>query len=86
MRYAAKGDLAAPPLRDLVVLDDAGFRAKFAGSPIKRIGRDRFIRNVLYAIGNSNNPSYVPLVQPLLTDPDPAVAEAAGWALARITP
>ena len=86
MRYAAKGDLAAPPLRDLVVLDDAGFRAKFAGSPIKRIGRDRFIRNVLYAIGNSNNPSYVPLVQPLLTDPDPVVAEAAGWALARITP
>jgi epoxyqueuosine reductase len=67
-------------------LDDAGFRAKFAGSPIKRIGRDRFIRNVLYAIGNSNNPSYVPLVQPLLTDPDPVVAEAAGWALARITP
>ena len=86
MRYAAQGDLAAPPLRDLVVLDDAGFRAKFAGSPIKRIGRDRFIRNVLYAIGNSGNPSYEPLVQPLMADADPAVAEAAGWALARITP
>ena len=85
MRYAAQGDLAAPPLRDLVVLDDAGFRAKFAGSPIKRIGRDRFIRNVLYAIGNSGNPSYEPLVQPLMADADPAVAEAAGWALARIT-
>jgi epoxyqueuosine reductase len=86
MRYAAQGDLAAPPLRDLVVLDDAGFRAKFAGSPIKRIGRDRFIRNVLYAIGNSGNPSYAPLVQPLMADADPAVAEAAGWALARIAP
>jgi epoxyqueuosine reductase len=86
MRYAAQGDLAAPPLRDLVVLDDAGFREKFAGSPIKRIGRDRFIRNVLYAIGNSGNPSYGPLLHPLVTDADPAVAEAAGWALARITP
>jgi epoxyqueuosine reductase len=85
-RYSAKGDLAAPPLRDLVVLDDAGFRAKFAGSPIKRIGRDRFVRNVLYAIGNSGDPSFVPLVQPLIVDSDPVVAEAAGWALACITP
>ena len=84
-RYSAKGDLAAPPLRDLVVLDDVGFRAKFAGSPIKRIGRDRFVRNVLYAIGNSGDPSFVPLVQPLTADRDPAVAEAAGWALACIT-
>jgi epoxyqueuosine reductase len=86
LRYAAQGDLAAPPLGKLVVLDDAGFRAKFAGSPIKRIGRDRFIRNVLYAIGNSGNPSYEPLVQPLMADADQAVAEAAGWALARIAP
>ena len=75
MRYAAQGDLAAPPLRDLVVLDDAGFRAKFAGSPIKRIGRDRFIRNVLYAIGNSGNPSYAPLVHPLVADADTSQAE-----------
>jgi epoxyqueuosine reductase len=52
-RYAARDDLKAPGLADLAALDDAGFRARFSGSPIKRIGRDRFVRNVLYAIGNS---------------------------------
>ena len=85
--------ICATPLRGIwrrrrcvISLSWIGFRAKFAGSPIKRIGRDRFIRNVLYAIGNSGNPSYAPLVQPLMADADPAVAEAAGWALARITP
>ncbi|NDW60255.1 epoxyqueuosine reductase, partial [Yangia sp. PrR004] len=51
IRYAAK--VGAPPLAELAALDDAGFRARFSGSPIKRIGRDRFLRNVLYAIGNS---------------------------------
>ncbi|MGJ8611531.1 MAG: tRNA epoxyqueuosine(34) reductase QueG, partial [Octadecabacter sp.] len=53
MRYAARPELVAPKLRDLAVLDDTAFRAMFSGSPIKRIGRDRFVRNVLYAIGNS---------------------------------
>ena len=57
MRYAAREDLMAPKLAELAVLDDTAFRAKFSGSPIKRIGRDRFVRNVLYAIGNSQDVS-----------------------------
>ena len=84
MRYAAKDDLGAPRLMDLVGLSDLAFRKKFSGSPIKRIGRDRFIRNVLYAIGNTQNPTYLPLIAPLTTDLDPTVAEAAGWALKQI--
>ena len=74
-------DLAAPDLAELAALDDAGFRARFAGSPIKRIGRDRFIRNVLIAIGNSGDPALRPHAARLAADPDPVVAEAAGWAL-----
>ena len=85
MRYAAKDDLAAPQLADLAVLSDGAFREKFSGSPIKRIGRDRFVRNVLYAIGNTGDASYLPLISPLLTDPDPTVADAASWASQRIT-
>ena len=85
MRYAAKDDLAAPRLADLAVLSDGAFREKFSGSPIKRIGRDRFVRNVLYAIGNTGDASYLPLIAPLLTDPDPTVADAASWASQRIT-
>ena len=80
-RLAARGDLIAPPLAELAALDDAGFRAKFAGSPIKRIGRDRFVRNVAYAIGNSGDPKLIPSLSPLLEDPDPAVADAASWAM-----
>jgi len=83
-RYAARDDLAAPRLADLVALDDAGFRAKFSGSPIKRIGRDRFVRNVLYAIGNAGDPAHIPAVEGLTDDPDPAVADAARWALERL--
>src|SRR5690606_1033279 len=56
-RYHARAELIAPPLAELAQLDDAAFRAKFSGSPIKRIGRNRFLRNVLYAIGNSGQPS-----------------------------
>ena len=85
MRYAAKDDLAAPRLADLVGLSDGAFCKKFSGSPIKRIGRDRFVRNVLYAIGNMGDASYLQLIAPLLTDPDPTVAEAASWASQRIT-
>ena len=85
IRYHARDDLVAPALADLAVLDDAQFRTKFSGSPIKRIGRDRFVRNVLYAIGNMGDASYLQLIAPLLTDPDPTVAEAASWASQRIT-
>ncbi|MEM1004945.1 MAG: tRNA epoxyqueuosine(34) reductase QueG [Pseudomonadota bacterium] len=85
IRYAARDDLRAPALAELVVLDDAAFRAKFSGSPIKRIGRDRFVRNVLYAIGNSGTPSLRPLAQTLTDDPDPVVAGAARWAVKRLS-
>ena len=83
-RLAARDDLRAPPLADLAGLDDAAFRTRFSGSPIKRIGRDRFVRNVLYAIGNSGDPALRPAVDPLVDDPDPAVADAARWAVERL--
>jgi epoxyqueuosine reductase len=83
-RYAARGDLKAPALAELAMLDDAGFRARFSGSPIKRIGRDRFVRNVLYAIGNSGAADLGPVAAGLTDDPDPAVADAAIWAVERL--
>jgi epoxyqueuosine reductase len=73
-----------PGLAELVVLDDAGFRERFAGSPIKRIGRDRFVRNVLYAIGNSGLPALRQVAAGLTEDADPAVADAARWAVERL--
>jgi len=73
-----------PELADLARLDDAGFRERFAGSPIKRIGRDRFVRNVLYAIGNSGLPRLAPVAAELVGDLDPAVGDAARWALERL--
>ncbi|WP_112872876.1 tRNA epoxyqueuosine(34) reductase QueG [Paracoccus endophyticus] len=82
MRY--HGPHRAPPLADLAGLDDAGFRARFSGSPIKRIGRDRMARNVLYAIGNSGAPSLRGVAQGLTDDPDAGVADAARWAAARL--
>jgi epoxyqueuosine reductase len=85
-KLAARDDLVEPPLRDLVALDDAGFRARFSGSPIKRIGRARFVRNVLIAIGNSGRPELADAVAPLLSDADPVVREAAGWALGELLP
>ncbi|MEI4261509.1 tRNA epoxyqueuosine(34) reductase QueG [Roseovarius sp. D0-M9] len=84
IRYHARPDLLAPPLAELAGLDDAAFRAKFSGSPIKRIGRNRFLRNVLYAIGNSGQPDLAEAARPHLVDPDPVVAEAAAWALERL--
>ncbi len=84
MRYAARADLLAPKLADLAVLDDAGFRAMFSGSPVKRIGRDRFVRNVLYAIGNSGDPALLGVARGLVDDPDPGVADAARWAVGRL--
>jgi epoxyqueuosine reductase len=84
IRYAAKDDLKAPALADLAQLDDAAFRAKFSGSPIKRIGRNRFVRNVLYAIGNSNAPQLKATAAALLNDADETVADAARWAMTQL--
>lgn len=83
MRY--RGIVDAPPLEDLAALDDAGFRARFSGSPIKRIGRDRLVRNVLYAIGNSGKPRLADTARRLVDDTDEAVADAARWAVRRLT-
>ncbi len=82
----ARGDLAAPRLAELAMLDDAAFRAMFAGSPVKRTGRDRFVRNVLTAIGNSADPALRPVAASLTGDADPVVAEAARWAADRLAP
>ncbi len=76
----ARLELQAPQLGDLVQLDDKHFREIFSGSPIKRIGRNRFVRNVLYAIGNSEDVGYLPLIDPLLTDESDVVRDAAEWA------
>ncbi|MGR3822822.1 MAG: tRNA epoxyqueuosine(34) reductase QueG [Salipiger marinus] len=84
IKYHARDDLRAPALADLARLDDAGFRALFSGSPIKRIGRDRFVRNVLYAIGNSGRGDLREVAQGLCTDADDTVRDAAHWAVARL--
>ena len=84
-KYHARPDLIAPALADLAVLDDAGFRAHFSGSPIKRIGRGRFVRNVLYAIGNSDDTTLLPIAQSLVDDSEHVVADAARWAVGRLT-
>ena len=83
-KLQARDDLVAPSLAELAGLDDAGFRARFVGSPIKRIGRDRFVRNVLIAIGNSGDTALLADAERLGGDPDPVVSEAAGWAAARL--
>jgi epoxyqueuosine reductase len=83
MALHPKGEVA-PPLAQLAALDDAAFRARFAGTPVKRIGRARFLRNVAIAIGNSGDAALRPAAQRLAADPDPVLAEAARWALARL--
>ena len=85
IRYHARADLMAPDLGELAMLDDAAFRAKFSGSPIKRVGRNRFVRNVLYAIGNSKRPDLLPVAQGLIYDSDPTVSDAARWAVQRLS-
>ncbi|SFK65079.1 tRNA epoxyqueuosine(34) reductase QueG [Methylorubrum salsuginis] len=85
-RMAARADLAAPPLADLVRLDEAGFRSFFAGTPIKRTGRDRILRNVLIAIGNSGDAALAEEAARCLADPDPVVRGAAVWACGRLFP
>jgi epoxyqueuosine reductase len=83
-KLAARAELEAPPLAELGRLDDAGFRALFAGGPIKRVGRDRFLRNVLIAIGNSNEPSLARVARERLEDESSLVRGAAVWALAQL--
>ena len=83
-KFLPRAELAAPALADLLTLDDAGFRKLFSGSPIKRIGRDRFVRNCLIAAGNSGRPDLLPLVRTLQGDPDRVVSEAASWAAAEL--
>ena len=83
-RFHAREALRAPTLAELVVLDDAAFRALFRASPIKRIGRDRFVRNVLIAIGNSGDAGLAPYAERLLDDPAPLVRAMAVWALGRL--
>jgi epoxyqueuosine reductase len=84
--FLPRAELAAPRLSDLLRLDDAAFREMFAGSPIKRIGRNRMIRNCLIAAGNSGSADLVGSVEPHLHDLDPVVAEAASWAMERLQP
>ncbi|MDI1263579.1 MAG: tRNA epoxyqueuosine(34) reductase QueG [bacterium] len=83
-KLAARDELRAPSLAELSALDDAAFRARFTKSPVKRIGRDRFIRNVLIAIGNSGDASLAPAAERLLGDASPLVRGAAVWALSRL--
>ena len=79
-----RADLEAPRLAELAALDDAAFRARFSGSPVKRIGRDRFLRNVLIAIGNSGKSELIAAVTPHLADASPLVRAMAVWALTRL--
>ncbi len=83
-RVQARAALVSPRLADLAALDDAAFRALFAKSPVKRIGRHRFVRNVLYAIGNSADTGLIPAAERLLDDPDAVVRDAALWAVGRL--
>jgi len=82
--FLPRAELAAPRLADLLGLDDAAFRETFSGSPIKRIGRNRMIRNCLIAAGNSREVELKAAVEPHLVDPDPVVADAARWAMDRL--
>src|SRR3984957_3464531 len=84
-KLAARADLDAPPLAELACLDDASFRSLFAGGPIKRIDRARFVRNVMIAIGNSNDPALAKVAADRLDDDDSLVRGAAVWALARLS-
>lgn len=83
-KLTARAELTAPPLGQLLALDDAAFRALFSGSPVKRTGRDRFVRNVLIAAGNSGDATLVPKVAALLDDAAPIVRAMAVWALSRL--
>ncbi len=83
-KFHARAELAAPGLKDLSRLDDAAFRNLFRNSPVKRTGRDRFIRNVVIAIGNSGDAALAPEAERLLSDASPLVRAMAVWALSRL--
>ena len=84
--FTPRAELSAPALAELATLDEPAFRRRFAGTAIKRIGRDRFIRNVAYALGNSGAPATaLPALQPLMTDSSTLVREAARWAYVQLT-
>lgn len=85
-RLALRDDLAGRPLAELAGLDEAGFRTLFAGTPVKRTGRDRFVRNVLIAIGNSGRPGLAASARALIDDASPLVRAMAVWALGRLAP
>ncbi len=85
-KLAVRAESVNPPLAELLALDDAAFRARFRGTPIKRTGRDRFLRNVLIAAGNSADATLVSPVEALLDDPSPLVRAMAVWALSRLAP
>jgi epoxyqueuosine reductase len=82
--FHAREELRSPSLADLAALDDPAFRALFRKSPVKRIGRDRLVRNVLYAIGNSGDPGLVASAAALKDDPSDVVRDAARWALTKL--
>src|SRR5947209_17113844 len=84
LRWHARAELVAPDLAALSRLEDASFRALFRKSPVKRIGRDRFVRNVLIAIGNSGEPALAPEALRLISDASPLVRAMAAWALSRL--
>jgi epoxyqueuosine reductase len=84
LAFQPRAELTAPALADLLALDDAGFRQVFAGSPIKRIGRNRMVRNAAIAAGNSGAATLLPLLDRLCGDADAVVAEAAAWGAARV--
>jgi len=83
--FLPRAELAAPRLADLLALDEPTFREIFSGSPIKRIGRVRLVRNAAIAAGNSGDAALTPALKALLDDEDAVVAEAAGWALTRLS-
>jgi epoxyqueuosine reductase len=83
-RFHPRAETDNPPLRELLTLDDAAFRLRFAGTPVKRTGRDRFIRNVAIAAGNSGDMDLLPLLEPLLSDASPLVRAMAVWAVGQL--
>jgi epoxyqueuosine reductase len=84
MKLKARDEVRSPPLAELLALDDAAFRKRFAGTPVKRTGRDRVVRNALIAAGNSGDRSLLPAVEGLLADASPLVRAMAVWALQRL--
>lgn len=85
VRFHTRAETDNPPLAELLQLDDAAFRARFSGTPVKRTGRDRFLRNVLIAAGNSGDTGLLPLIEPLLADQSPLVRAMAVWGMRQLT-